>query len=92
MTQASSPAVIPQAASEPVRTPWSEFWRKFRKQHLALGAGVFVIALVVAAILAPHLVPFDPENYFDYDALNAGRPPRTGSASIRSAATSSAAS
>lgn len=72
MTQASSPAVIPQAASEPVRTPWSEFWRKFRKQHLALGAGVFVIALVVAAILAPHLVPFDPENYFDYDALNAG--------------------
>ncbi|ARU20930.1 ribosomal protein S12 methylthiotransferase [Ralstonia solanacearum] len=72
MTQASSPAVIPQAASEPVRTPWSEFWRKFCKQHLALGAGVFVIALVVAAILAPHLVPFDPENYFDYDALNAG--------------------
>ncbi|WP_197340475.1 glutathione ABC transporter permease GsiD [Ralstonia solanacearum] len=72
MTQASSPAVIPQAASELVRTPWSEFWRKFRKQHLALGAGVFVIALVAVAILAPHIVPFDPENYFDYDALNAG--------------------
>ncbi|CBJ43245.1 glutathione ABC transporter permease GsiD [Ralstonia solanacearum] len=72
MTQASSPAVIPQAASEPVRTPWSEFWRKFHKQHLALGAGVFVIALVAVAILAPHIVPFDPENYFDYDALNAG--------------------
>ncbi len=72
MTQASSPAAIPQAASEPVRTPWSEFWRKFRKQHLALGAGAFVIALVAVAILAPHLVPFDPENYFDYDALNAG--------------------
>ncbi|MBT1537987.1 glutathione ABC transporter permease GsiD [Ralstonia solanacearum] len=72
MTQASSPAVTPQAASEPVRTPWSEFLRKFRKQHLALGAGVFVIALVAVAILAPHIVPFDPENYFDYDALNAG--------------------
>lgn len=33
---------------------------------------MFVIALVVVAILAPHIVPFDPENYFDYDALNAG--------------------
>jgi glutathione transport system permease protein len=55
-----------------IRTPWSEFWRKFRKQHLALGAGAFVIGLVLVAILAPHLVPFDPENYFDYDALNAG--------------------
>ncbi|MBN4667524.1 glutathione ABC transporter permease GsiD [Pandoraea nosoerga] len=55
-----------------VRTPWREFWRKFKKQHIALVAGVFVLALVVIAILAPHLVPFDPENFFDYDALNAG--------------------
>ena len=69
MTQATSVAVAPQTAAEPVRTPWTEFWRKFRKQHLAMGAGVFVIALVVIAILAPHIVPFDPENYFDYDAL-----------------------
>lgn len=72
MTQAASQAVAPQAATEPVRTPWTEFWRKFLKQHLAMGAGVFVIALVLIAILAPHIVPFDAENYFDYDALNAG--------------------
>ena len=72
MTQASNPAIAAQAATEPVRTPWTEFWRKFRKQHLAMGAGVFVIALALIAILAPHIVPFDPENYFDYDALNAG--------------------
>ena len=72
MTQAASQAVAPQAATEPVRTPWTDFWRKLRKQHLAMGAGVFVIALVLIAILAPHIVPFDAENYFDYDALNAG--------------------
>ena len=72
MTQASNPAIAAQASTEPVRTPWTEFWRKFREQHLAMGAGVFVIALAVIAILAPHIVPFDPENYFDYDALNAG--------------------
>jgi glutathione transport system permease protein len=54
-----------------VRTPWTEFARKFKKQHLAMIAAVFVLMLVVSAILAPWLVPFDPEDYFDYDALNA---------------------
>ncbi|GAB3626548.1 glutathione ABC transporter permease GsiD [Pandoraea terrae] len=60
------------AAPARVRTPWREFWRKFRKQHIALVAGAFVLLLVIVAILAPHIVPFDPENFFDYDALNAG--------------------
>lgn len=54
-----------------VRTPWTEFARKFKKQHLAMIAAVFVLMLVASAILAPWLVPFDPEDYFDYDALNA---------------------
>ncbi len=73
MSDISTPAA-PEAASVPeaVRTPWTEFWRKFRKQHLALAAGAFVLLLVVVAILAPHIVPYDPENFFDYDALNAG--------------------
>ena len=73
MTELSTSATAAAApAPEAVRTPWTEFWRKFRKQHLALVAGVFVLLLVVIAILAPHIVPYDPENYFDYDALNAG--------------------
>ena len=73
MSDISTPAA-PEAANVPeaVRTPWTEFWRKFRKQHLALAAGAFVLLLVVVAILAPHIVPYDPENFFDYDALNAG--------------------
>ena len=54
-----------------VRTPWSEFWRKFKKQHLGMVAGGFVVFLVGVAILAPWLAPFDAENFFDYDALNA---------------------
>ena len=32
-------------------------------------AGCFVIALVVVAIAAPWIAPFDAENYFDYDKL-----------------------
>ena len=59
------------AASERVRTPWSEFWRKFRRQKVALVAGAFVALLVVVAVAAPSIVPYDAERYFDYDALNA---------------------
>jgi len=66
---AAAPAVAEQTR---VRTPATEFWRKFRKQKLAVGAGVFVLLLVVLAIVAPWVVPFDPENFFDYDALNEG--------------------
>ena len=57
-------------ASGAVRTPWTEFVRKFRKQHLAMIAGYFVLFLIVVALLAPWIVPFDAENFFDYDALN----------------------
>lgn len=68
----TSAAVASNPVPEAVRTPWTEFWRKFRKQHLALGAGAFVLVLVVIAILAPYIAPYDAENFFDYDALNAG--------------------
>lgn len=72
-TSATEPGTAKVVAAESaIRTPWSEFWRKFRKQHVALGAGIFVLLLIVVAIAAPHIVPYDPENFFDYDALNAG--------------------
>jgi glutathione transport system permease protein len=58
-------------ANEAIRTPWSEFWRKFRRQKVALVAGAFVLLLIAVAIAAPWLVPYDAENYFDYDQLNA---------------------
>ena len=61
----------PPSANERVRTPWSEFWRKFRRQKVALVAGAFVLLLVILAIAAPWIVPYDAETYFDYDALNA---------------------
>ncbi|OZI59706.1 glutathione ABC transporter permease GsiD [Bordetella genomosp. 11] len=64
-------AAVP-AATEAVRTPFSEFWRKFKKQHLAVAAGIFVLLLILVAVFAPWIVPFDAENYFDYDNLNAG--------------------
>jgi glutathione transport system permease protein len=59
------------SASTEVRTPWTEFWRKFRKQRVAVVAGLFVALLVVLALAAPWIVPYDAENFFDYDMLNA---------------------
>ncbi len=62
------PLIDPNA----VRTPWGEFWRRFRRQRAALVAGLLVLLLIAAALLAPCLAPFDAENYFDYDRLNEG--------------------
>ncbi|HCB3234168.1 glutathione ABC transporter permease GsiD [Citrobacter amalonaticus] len=63
---------MPMVKPERVRTPWHEFWRRFRRQHVALIAGLFVLLLILVAIFARWLTPFDAENYFDYDRLNDG--------------------
>ena len=67
MTAATAAAVL----APEVRTPWTEFWRKFKKQRVAVIAGCFVALLVALAIVAPWIVPYDAENFFDYDKLNA---------------------
>ncbi|SFB85168.1 glutathione transport system permease protein [Polaromonas sp. OV174] len=78
MTQSSSTtlsAAAPATAvaqSAAVRTPWTEFWRKFKKQRVAVVALVFVLLLVLVAIFAPYISPYDAENFFDYDKLNDG--------------------
>ncbi len=68
---AAAADTAPAALDTAIRSPWSEFWRKFRRQKVAVIAGVFVVLLVVVAIAAPWLVPYDAETYFDYDKLNA---------------------
>ncbi|WP_448884957.1 glutathione ABC transporter permease GsiD [Citrobacter telavivensis] len=63
---------MPMVKPERVHTPWREFWRRFRRQHVALIAGLFVLLLILVAVFARWLTPFDAENYFDYDRLNDG--------------------
>ncbi|MEA9390597.1 glutathione ABC transporter permease GsiD [Acerihabitans sp. TG2] len=65
-------AAMPLLSLQHTRTPWSEFWRRFKRQPLAFAAGIVVVVLVVVALFAPWLTPFDAENYFDYDLLNDG--------------------
>ena len=63
---------MPVVKPDHVRTPWLEFWRRFRRQKAALLAGSFVLLLIAVALLAPWIAPFDAESYFDYDRLNDG--------------------
>ena len=66
---------MPGLKPDQVRTPWHEFWRRFRRQPLAITSGLFVVMLILLAIVAPWIAPFDAENYFDYDRLNDGPSP-----------------
>ena len=52
MSNTTPATTIAAASQNDVRTPATEFWRKF-KQKLAVGAGIFVLLLVVVAIFAP---------------------------------------
>ena len=67
-----APAVVTVQTAGKVRTPWGECWRRFKKQPVGIVAALFVLLLVFVAVFAPWIVPFDPENFFDYDMLNTG--------------------
>lgn len=61
-----------KGSGDALRTPVTEFWRKFKKQPVAVASAVFVIFLIVIAVVGPFVAPYDPENFFDYDRLNEG--------------------
>jgi glutathione transport system permease protein len=61
-------AAIADAA---IRSPLAEFWRRFQRKRLAVGAGLVLVAMIAAAIAAPLIAPFDPATP-DYDAVLQG--------------------
>lgn len=68
----------PQGANEAeneelasIRTPFSEFIRKFKKQKTALAAAVFILLLVVIAVIAYWVAPYKI-NQYDYNSVLAG--------------------
>lgn len=51
----ASPAILnamPGIRPDHIRTPWVEFWRRFRRQPVAMVAGLFVLLLILVAIIA----------------------------------------
>jgi len=61
-------------ATARIDSPLAEFWRRFRRKHVALAAGVILLLIIVAAIAAPLIAPFDPSAP-DYDNVLAGPSP-----------------
>ena len=49
-----------------IDSPLAEFWRRFRRKHVALAAGVILLLIILAAIAAPLIAPYDPSTP-DYD-------------------------
>ena len=46
--------------AEKTITPFMIFWQKFKKQKSAMVAGIFILFLILAAIFAPFIAPYDP--------------------------------
>lgn len=53
-------------------SPWSNFLRRFTKDRVGMISLIVVALLILAAVVGPWVVPYDPENFFDYDHLNEG--------------------
>ncbi|KXH84174.1 ABC transporter permease subunit [Sporosarcina sp. HYO08] len=53
------------------RTPFSEFWRKFKKQKLAFISFFFVVFLILLAAIGPYVAPYDISEP-DYDSVLLG--------------------
>lgn len=62
---------IPQPVSAKKSTPITEFWRKFKKQKMALAAGIFVAVLFVLGVIGPYIAPYGAAE-FDYDHILEG--------------------
>lgn len=50
-----------------MRSPFSEFVSKFKKQKTAIAASLFILALIILSLVGNKVVPFD---YTEYDYVN----------------------
>lgn len=53
---------------ERVETPFGLFWRRFKRNKLAVAGGIIVLLLFLVAIFAPYLAPYDP-NEIDVSSI-----------------------
>ncbi len=58
-------------ATNSIRSPLGEFWRKFLRRRTAVVAGACLLLLALAAAAAPWIAPYDPAG-FDYDRVLEG--------------------
>jgi len=65
----------PAAPQRPAVSWWGDVWRRFRRQRVSLVAAVVLIAMVLLALAAPMVAPYDPAEQFRRDGLSAAGAP-----------------
>jgi len=55
----------------PQRSTLEQFWRRFKKNRTALAGGLIVLSVLITAVLAPVLSPYDPA-YIDVGRILVG--------------------
>ncbi|MCO5216574.1 MAG: ABC transporter permease [Thermomicrobiales bacterium] len=58
-----------EAKSSAIHSPGSRTWRRFRRHKLAMAGAIVILLLVLTAILAPIIAPYDP-NAINLMAIN----------------------
>src|SRR4051794_22214803 len=63
--RAPSASAVEPSEARPARGLWRDAWRRLVRNRLAMAGLVVVIGLVLVAVLAPWLAPYDPtqQNY-----------------------------
>ena len=69
----TTPAAV-ASQNDDIRSPWYDFFHTFLRHPMALVSGGFILLLVLVAIFAPWLAPFDPMTP-DWMALGVGPTP-----------------
>lgn len=65
----------PTVSDSAIRSPWRDFWGSFMRNPMAIASGGFILLLVLVAVFAPWLSPYDPMES-DWSALSV--PPSVG--------------
>lgn len=59
------------ASTEDIRSPWRDFLQSFLRHPVAIVSTLFILLLILVAVLAPWIAPYDPQ-VPDWMALGAG--------------------
>ncbi|QII40644.1 ABC transporter permease subunit [Rouxiella badensis] len=65
------PAPAPHRTADDIRSPWLDFFQSFIRHPMAIVSSIFILLLLMVAIFAPWLAPYDPQTP-DWMALGAG--------------------
>lgn len=65
------PVAAVSDSNDDIRSPWLDFFQSFIRHPMAIVSSIFIFLLVLVAVFAPWIAPYDPQ-VPDWSALGAG--------------------